>query len=267
MNNLNFNQSDGFPLETQILDEMQKAYSMFNALGAIVGNFSIISGCETVGSTVTDGVVFINGEVLNFKGGLATSTVIIKEDVTQLEFEDFSMKDVIYTRYVRFGSGSVQYNWSNFKRGVQTRNLDELFAAKANSNVVNSILETLNNVVSKLQTIEEGAAVQLPSDWNAVSGVTRILNKPNTIAYLYKGTVEIGDAVGTSSVRTISFPSVGTSDYIVLGSMVSQGNEINGDNDFIWLIREKLNSSFKVILRELTSEVQNLRFDFILIPL
>jgi hypothetical protein len=69
MNTLNFNQSVGFPLETNILDEMQTSYSLFNALGAIAGNFSIISGCVLSGSTVADGVVFINGEVLEFKGG------------------------------------------------------------------------------------------------------------------------------------------------------------------------------------------------------
>lgn len=69
MNKLNFNQTGGFPLSTNILDAMQTAYSLFNKLGGLAGNFAIIFGCEVSGSNVSDGVVYMNGEVLAFKGG------------------------------------------------------------------------------------------------------------------------------------------------------------------------------------------------------
>ena len=49
MNHINFNQSVGFPLETEILAEMQKAYKLLNALGAIVGNNTIIKNERCLG--------------------------------------------------------------------------------------------------------------------------------------------------------------------------------------------------------------------------
>ena len=121
MNTLNFDQSGGFPIETEIFSEMQTAWSILNALGAIAGNFTILQGCTVVGTTVSDGVVFINGEVIEFKGGQLQDNVIIVETPTVLEFEDLSEKEVIYTRHATFGVATTQYPWSGFKKPIQTR--------------------------------------------------------------------------------------------------------------------------------------------------
>ena len=79
MNKINFNQTGGFPLSTNILDAMQSAYAIFNQLGSLAGNKAIISGCEQLGNTIADGVIFLNGEILPFKGGAIGSSIIIKE--------------------------------------------------------------------------------------------------------------------------------------------------------------------------------------------
>lgn len=123
MNQLNFNQVGGFPLSTNILNELQKAYTVFNSLGNIVGDLTIISGCEVTGGNVANGVVFINGEVLEFQGGSIQTKVIIKEDVEELIFEDGNSKPVIKTRYAKFGTGVVFYTWADFKRGTKTGEL------------------------------------------------------------------------------------------------------------------------------------------------
>lgn len=136
MNSLNFNQSVGFPLETEILDEMQKAYTIFNALGFLAGNFSIISGCETVGTTVANGVVFINGELLPFLGGTITANVIIVEAVQMREFEDGSEHNVIYTRHVTFGTATTQWAWNTFKRGAETTTIESRLAVLEAKNAV-----------------------------------------------------------------------------------------------------------------------------------
>lgn len=116
MNNINFLQTIGFPFDLNTLDFMQKSYGIFNALGELAGNYAIISGCTTTGSTVSDGVVYIDGEIFTFKGGTASSTVIIKQDITSLEFEDGNSNEVEYTRYVTFGVGSAAIPWASFKR-------------------------------------------------------------------------------------------------------------------------------------------------------
>ena len=149
MNRLNFNQSIGFPMETDILDDMQTAYNIFNALGAIVGNFIIISGCNTVGTTVSDGVVFINGEILEFKGGVAQSNVIIVENPEALEFEDGNARDVIYTRYATFGTSTTQWPWVDFKRGFETKLIPAALEAKGDKTTINALIERIEDLEAR----------------------------------------------------------------------------------------------------------------------
>lgn len=118
MNKLNFNQTGGFPLSTNILDAMQEAYSVFNSLGSLAGDKAIISGCVVAGNNVSDGVIYLNGEILPFKGGTLGTTIIIKEDSENRIFEDGATRPVIFKRYVTFGSSTPEktYQWADFKR-------------------------------------------------------------------------------------------------------------------------------------------------------
>ena len=118
MNKLNFNQTGGFPMSTNILDAVQTAYSLFNHLGSLAGELVIISGCVITGNTVSDGAVYINGELLEFKGGSVSTNVIIKEETESRVFEDGATKPVIYKRYAGFGSSTPEktFKWEDFKR-------------------------------------------------------------------------------------------------------------------------------------------------------
>lgn len=118
MNKINFNQTGGFPLSTNILDAMQSAYAIFNQLGNLAGNKAIISGCEQLGNTVADGVIFLNGEILPFKGGAIGSSIIIKEESESRVFEDGATKPVIFKKYATFGSSLPEktFAWAEFKR-------------------------------------------------------------------------------------------------------------------------------------------------------
>lgn len=118
MNRIDFNQTGGFPLSTQILDAGQKAYWILNQYAYFAGNnFVIITGCEAgAGGTVTDGYVVINGEPMPFKGTTATAEVIIVEIADSRGFEDGNVKPVIYERYATFGSGADSFSWWDFRR-------------------------------------------------------------------------------------------------------------------------------------------------------
>ena len=118
MNKINFNQTGGFPLSTNILDAMQSAYAIFNQLGSLAGNKAIISGCKQLGNTIADGVIFLNGEILPFKGGAIGSSVIIKEESESRVFEDGATKPVILKKYVTFGNSTPDktFAWAEFKR-------------------------------------------------------------------------------------------------------------------------------------------------------
>ena len=118
MNRIDFNQTGGFPLSTQILDAAQEAYKNFNQYGYLAGNdLVIITGCVPgAGGSVTNGFVSINGELLPFVGTTVTENVIIVETADSRGFEDGSVKPVIYERYATFGDGPDFYVWEEFRR-------------------------------------------------------------------------------------------------------------------------------------------------------
>jgi hypothetical protein len=271
MNFIEFNQVGGFPLTTNVLNKLQTAFTLFNALGNIVGNLTIISGCEVAGNNVANGAVFINGEVLEFRGGLAQSKVIIKEDTENLAFQNGNSYPVIKTRYVTFGTGVGAINWSDFKRGFQTKDLFDAFAKKADGSIVTAIADAVALIITKLNTIETGAEKNVQANLNQTDNTKADFVKGKTSIgnpFLLKGVLTIGDVSGNGgSIHTANFPSVGTSNYLVVGSLVSKGSNWDQDNDVMWIIREKTEVSFKVAVREVASVIQNLDFEYMLIPL
>lgn len=125
MNRYNFQQTGGFPLETDTLNNMQVAYSLFNALGEISGNKTIVTGCEEVAGVVSDGVVYLNGELVEFRGGSIQTHVRLIEIPTSKEFEDGSFKEVYYERYVTFSSGPDEIPWSEFTRLISVSEIQK----------------------------------------------------------------------------------------------------------------------------------------------
>lgn len=266
MNHINFNQSVGFPLETEILAEMQNAYKLLNALGAIVGNNTIIKGCELVGTNVADGVVYIDGEILEFKGGTVDTNIIIVETKTALEFEDTITRDVIYTRYATFGAATTQWAWAGFKRGFPTVDIETALASKASAQDLATLSTSFNAMATKLNTIAQGANVNVKADWLASTGDAEILNKPNIGSpFLRKGIFSIGN-INNDEIRTVNFESVGTNQYFVLGCIRSLSSNWNDDNDVIWSVKNTNNSSFDLLLREASGDNQNIEFNYALIP-
>ncbi|EKT3967117.1 hypothetical protein NTJ12_002198 [Flavobacterium psychrophilum] len=234
---------------------MQNAWSLLNYLGALAGNFTIISGIDINNGNATNGFVYINGEVLNFVGGAVSTDVIINETITSLEFEDGNENPVVYIRYATFGIGATSFPWTNFKRPKTTIELTEKTQA----------------IQTKLDDIEDGAEVNVQADWNETDDTKKsyIKHKPTiTDPFLLKGTYPIGDPMGSDDSKTVTFSSVGTSNYMVLGSLVSKGTLIF-DNDIHYLIRDKTPTSFKIILADTgyPSQLQDLDFDYALLKL
>lgn len=116
MNTTNFVQTGGFPVKAERLQELQTAYSIFNHLGNLAGNLAILSGCNVVGTAVSDGYVFIDNEVIEFKAGTLAENVIIIETASSKEFKNGELKPVHYERYATFGNAETSYAWDDFKR-------------------------------------------------------------------------------------------------------------------------------------------------------
>ncbi len=116
MEKAHFDQTGGFPLETNTLNFLQKSHFLLSkAITGIAGNLVILEGCKKNGNLVESGIIAIDGEVLTFKGGTLGNYVIIKETKEARTFENGESKDVYFSRIAVFGTGSPMYKWSDFK--------------------------------------------------------------------------------------------------------------------------------------------------------
>ena len=172
MNTLNFTHDAGFPLDVAILSYMQEAYRIFNNLGYLAGNFAIISGCEKTGNSVSNGIVFVNGEVLPFKGGSEGTSVFIKEDSTEGTFEDGFLRDIEQTRYVTFGISSPEktFEWASFKKVKNNAQLDE---NKTEKTTTDGLLKRIEKLEKQKSAVPIGlialwgkpASEPIPAGW------------------------------------------------------------------------------------------------------
>lgn len=267
MNRSKFNQTGGYPLKTERLQEQEMAYSIFNAFGALAGDLTIISGCEIIGTTVKDGFVFIAGELYQFKSAAftSTSTVVIIETPVNRSFKNGVVKEVCTIRHATFGTSEVSWLWSDFKRPIETKILEAFI-----SNVSNR----LTNIETKLDGIEDGAQKNVQSDWDVTDELSSafIKNKISiTSPFLRKDVFNIGNVGSSGNVNdtkmTVSFPTVGTSNYMVLGALKGRSGFWNDDNDVFWSYGNEQTTSFEIYLREILNNTQDLKFYYVLIPL
>ena len=188
MNKINFNQTGGFPLSTNILDAMQSAYAIFNQLGSLAGNKAIISGCEQLGNTIADGVIFLNGEILPFKGGAIGTSIIIKEESESRVFEDGATKPVIFKKYATFGSSTPDktFAWADFKRVDNLLDLTEKKAEKIELDKSIKRIEKLEEQKPMIGEIKQGIfdLENLPPGWFHCNGQN---GTPDLRGYFLRG--------------------------------------------------------------------------------
>ena len=202
MNRINFENTGGFPLGTYTLDFMQQSYQLLNALGNIAGNLSILSGCEQAGRSITDGVVYINGEVLPFKGAPISEKVIIVETSQKRIFKDGVEKAVEYTRYATFGNSINGHLWADFKRPLNNQQIEAQSFTEENSLLKR--LEKLEEQVRKtvpigLVAIWDKPASEIPEGWEEhteMQGVVPVGYKSDDSDF-----GAIGTKVGSKTVR------------------------------------------------------------------
>ena len=117
MNTLNFIQTGGVPFTNNVAAEFEKAYSIFNAYGAMAGDKTIISGCLENGSSVSDGFIYVNNELFYFEGGSKSDNIFLNVENIDKVFEDQTTKTLIKIRTLKFGNAIDNvWAWSDFKR-------------------------------------------------------------------------------------------------------------------------------------------------------
>lgn len=171
--NVKFLQDGGVPLTNDLMAEIMNAISIYNVLGSLAGNLTIIQGCVVTGSTVSSGVVYINGDLLPFEGGYISDTVIVEETETVKTFENLQDKGLIYKKVAKFGIGNTQYNWTDFKSVKTLKQLAESLESKANQTTVDQLARDIEVLKIKTAPIINGGIVfpfrkpvdQIPAGW------------------------------------------------------------------------------------------------------
>lgn len=91
-----------------------------------------------------------------------------------------------------------------------------------------------------------------------------IANPPTVNPFIRKGTRVIGN-VSTDQVITVNFDDIGTTNYMVVGSLVGNSGDFNQDNDVFYIILNKTSNSFGLATREVSANTQVLSFDYAII--
>jgi hypothetical protein len=207
MNILNFIQAGGFPMDVNTLDQMQTAYRLFNGLGQLAGDLSIIKGCEPIGSSVSDGLVYINGEVLEFRSGVVQDTVIIVQEAQSKEFENGSTNEVHYTRYATFGVSTTNYNWEDFKRPLPMNEVPEALDLKEDKTTVDALIERINDLEQIALTIPKIKITTGTQLVNSPSGGQKHSDFSKNYVYVYPPVgFDMNNLAGfMPSINTIEF--------------------------------------------------------------
>lgn len=171
--NFKFLQTGGVPLTNDLMSLIEEAYQIFEVLGDLAGNLTILSGCALVGSTVEPGIVAIEGKLYYFEGGLVSETVyIFKEDI-QKTFQDQTDKILIEKRTVKFGNAVTTYNWSEFVRLETLKQIQIKVNNSVTQQQLNALIADIEILKVKTAPIFNGGivfpfrrpAIEIPAGW------------------------------------------------------------------------------------------------------
>lgn len=193
MNRLKLDNTGGLPFNQGILHFMQSSYDLLNTIGEVAGNLAILKGCTVTGTNVGEGVVYINGEVLYFKGGTLSENVTIVEEPQTLIFKDGVSKPVKLVRYAQFGGVANVHKWANFRRVPSLQFFED------------KIFKEENSIEKRLKKLEERVTKTIPI------GLVAIWDRPEN--QIPEGWVEHTDLRGRTAVGQLP----GDADFGQLG--------------------------------------------------
>lgn len=209
MDKINFLAKSNFPVSTYTYDLMQQMTNLVATLTALGGQNYILSGCVESAdrTTVSDGVVVINGEILPFKGGEKKDKIAIQVVKETDNFAGVSYPEAYIHRTAVF-DGSGAYNWADF---MQITSIIEL----------KKILDGYNG--DPIGVVKEwaGLITKVPSDYLPCDGRSLSKNEYpelfDAIGFTYGG---LGEEFKLPDFRgrfAVGFDNA-KDDYNVLGS-------------------------------------------------
>lgn len=267
--------SSQMPLKKGTLQFLQDSYyEIVNAvMSALVGPgydptvvymlYGGINGATAPAYNITAGAVFYNGEVFLMDGAAFTTTgtnvaviSIIQTqyttDADPVTFTDSAVRNVHNIRKIQVTQGAA---------GSTIANYGQVFF--------------LNFVIPKQLNLTQPDATQYPNNTLQILGaypnfqlyVPQAAATANPI--LAAGSLNVGDIPQAGQDFTVTFPTaVGTGNYYVQGTIISQGASANADTSVFFTVRSRTTTGFVVHFRELPTssmggDTQNIAFEYV----
>lgn len=112
-----------FPADCEMLDYMQTNLAVVSILGNIVGDKTILQGCELEqnGTRRKPGYVFLkttdypDGEVIYWEGGAISGGMYLKQDIISVDAQGNNYPQAYVSRSLAPGIGLENYKWPDFK--------------------------------------------------------------------------------------------------------------------------------------------------------
>ena len=258
---IDFSKLEGLATYQDTLDFLQISYrEAISAIAKAFGSRVIVTGVNDLGTSYSDGWVVIDGELMPFVPGLKTDRVVVEELTDTEIFNNGSIQTVYYTKRAKLGNiGGYPFN--DFIR-VDTMSaislgLKNLITAHNNLQAAfNTHTHSWNQITDKPGAFNPSAHRH---NWSDID------NKP-PFTILGTGSYHVGNVSPDQNVK-IGFNSVGTSNYVVVGSLesVSDWQYWTKDNDVFWMVKDKRPDSFYLILQDIAGNGNDLQFDYALI--
>lgn len=203
--NFKFLQTDGVPLTNDLMQLIEEAYSIFEVLGDLAGNLTILKGCNLVGSTVEPGIVAIEGKLYHFEGGLVSDTVYINLQEIKKTFQNQTEKVLIENRTIKFGNAITTYNWSDFVRLETLKQIQVKVNNSVTQQQFNSLIAEIDLLKLKTAPIINGGIIfpfrrpasEIPEGWKECidfRGKTIVGRDPNDSDF-----ANLGNTVGAKT--------------------------------------------------------------------
>ena len=170
MNKLNF--EDGqYPLSIQAMAFMQEIINSCGLLTQIGGKNYILSGCETIGKTVSDGWIVVDGELMPFQGGTVANTIVVVEEAEDVNANGTTFERARIRRYAKFGTGTGAnyWNWGIFNPLPTNQ---RLYLDKATTEYVDDEISKLGGttIPSGVVVMWSGSVDKIPEGWALCDG-------------------------------------------------------------------------------------------------
>lgn len=122
-----------FPLDCETLDYLQSLAAYGELLGNVVGDKTVVAGCEIEGENKRrkSGYVFLrtqhapDGEILYWEGGTTVGGMYVKEDSISISANNVDYPKAYTRRSLAPGVGAENYSWDDFS---EIKTIKELIA-------------------------------------------------------------------------------------------------------------------------------------------